>query len=103
VHAAGERINLPTTTLTTFMETLDYLAELEEAGIGDLLRHHRPYASPFHEHPAPVAFDLLRAVVDAALIGAMADAEIPQQYRLRLLSRFGGRLLLATRSDSPPL
>jgi hypothetical protein len=33
VHAAGERINLPTTTLTTFMETLDYLAELEEAGI----------------------------------------------------------------------
>jgi hypothetical protein len=52
-----------------------------------------PYASPFHEHPAPVAFDLLRAVVDAALIGAMADAEIPQQYRLRLLSRFGGRLL----------
>lgn len=33
VHAAGERIHLPATTLQTFMETLDYLAELEEAGI----------------------------------------------------------------------
>lgn len=52
-----------------------------------------PYVDVFHEYPPPLAFDLIRAVVDAALIAAMEEAGVPREYRLRLLNRFGGRLL----------
>lgn len=52
-----------------------------------------PFVDVFHEHAPPLAFDLIRAVCDAALIGAMADVDVPQEYRLRLMSRFAGRML----------
>lgn len=51
------------------------------------------YSSPFHDYGTPLAFELILAVVQASVVAAMEDADVPPQYRLRLANRLNGRLL----------
>jgi hypothetical protein len=62
-------------------------------GSRDVLRHRRPLRQPVPRAPGAGRVRPAPRRGRRALIGAMADADVPPQYRLRLINRFNGRLL----------